>query len=208
MWIRTIILVAFLANSALALNARELLEKSRQLYVDAGAFSAKFQQTVSSGDFFDDEETTGMLLMVYPDKFRIDTPEQVITCDGDSLWSYSAENKQVTIDAVTNVDDFVTPADYLFEFREKYQVAGDSLDLVDSAGVFQLSLRAKDSDHFVQTLQLFIDSRNYAVRNVVYDDINDNRISIEFFDLKLNLKLEAGRFRFQTPSGVEEVRLP
>jgi len=208
MWIR-ITLIAILASTPLlALTATEVLQKSEELYKRAGNFSAKFTQVVSAGDFFDDERTKGILLMQYPDKFKLETPEQVITSDGDSLWSYSVDNNQVTIDPVSRIEGLVTPADYLFEFRKNYNVVNDSVALTDSAGVFRLPLTAKRDDQYVRALQLFVDSKGFAVIQVIYDDINGNRITIRFHDLNTDLKIDPGSFRFKTPKGVEEVRLP
>jgi outer membrane lipoprotein-sorting protein len=43
---------------------------------------------------------------------------------------------------------------------------------------------------------------------VRYTDINDNTITIDFSHLQLGAEVAPERFRFKTPKGVEEVRLP
>ncbi|MCK4858730.1 MAG: outer membrane lipoprotein carrier protein LolA [candidate division Zixibacteria bacterium] len=208
MILRIIVLVVLLAGGLAAADAIEITEKSEALYARAGSFKANFIQVVATGDFFDDEETAGILLMEYPDRFRLETPEQVITCDGDTLWSYSVENKQVLVEPVSQVGDMVTPADYLFNFKENYEIEFDTTLVEGEVEMHRLNLRAKDDDQYVRSLQLYVSTENYAVVRVVYKDINENQITIDFSDLKLGIDLDKKDFRFKPPRGVEEVRLP
>lgn len=191
-----------------AQDALSIAEKSEVLYQRAGSFTTKFVQSVSTGGFFEDEITSGLLLMEYPDRFRIETPEQVIACDGDTIWSYSVENRQVTIEQVDKTEDLVTPADYLFNFRENYNIAFDTVLTLNDAKTYKLLLHSKSGDDYVQSMELYVDAGTFAVARVKYTDINDNIITIDFSDLELGPKIDSQRFRFKTPKGIEEVRLP
>jgi chaperone LolA len=137
---RIAISVLVLCSALFAGNATDIIDKSEALYSESGLFSAKFTQTVSTGDFFDDEKVEGTLLMNYPRQFRIDTHEQAIVSDGDTLWSYSAENKQVTVEAIAESKETITPTDYLFSFKQNYNLDYDSTDVIDKVKVRRLSL--------------------------------------------------------------------
>ena len=208
MLFRVVCLLALLCPSLLADKAVDVVDRSEAVYSHAGTFFAKFTQVVSTGDFFDDEKTSGSLTMSYPRKFRIDTPDQVIASDGDSLWSYSAENKQVTIDAVSKSKETVTPADYLFNFKQNYDLEYDSTTTIDKTSVHKLSLKSKSTDQYVQSMKLYLDANNFTVRRVIYRDINDNKITLDFSGWKMGIRVAPEQFRFKTPRGVEEVRLP
>jgi outer membrane lipoprotein-sorting protein len=185
-----------------------ILEKSETAYARAGTFSAEFVQTIESGDFFEDERIEGKLLMEYPNRFRLDTPEQVIACDGETLWSYSVENEQVLVEPVAGAEDLVTPADYLFNFKENFRIAADTVLELEEQLCYRLSLEALTDEQFVRQLDLYLDYESYEVAQVSYTDINDNLVTMRFHKLKLGEPIPAERFRFQTPKGVEEVRLP
>jgi outer membrane lipoprotein-sorting protein len=189
-------------------EAMTVLERSEAVYAGAGSFSADFVQIVETGDFFDDERTEGFLLMQYPNRFVLDTPGQVITCDGDSIWSYSVENKQVVIEAVGKADELITPADYLFNFKENYEIISDTTVFLDSAEVRRIGLKAQSADEFIQLLHLYLAAEDYLVKRVVYTDINANLITVAFSNWQLAVKVEPEKFRFRAPEGVEEVRLP
>lgn len=205
---KVLIILICLAATALAVDALDVAEKSEAVYARAGSFTAEFVQKVATGGFFADEETFGILLMEYPRHFRIETPEQVITCDGDTIWSYSVENKQVTVEAVDKVEDLVTPVDFLFNFRENYHIAYDTTVLIGDIKAYKLRLMSKSRDEYVQGMALYVKADDYTVLRVRYTDINDNVITIDFSKLKLGDSIESSRFRFKTPKGVEEVRLP
>ena len=205
--------VTLTAYSLLAAQAKDsaieaVISKSEQTYADAGHFSAKFLQTLSAGDFFEDETTSGTMIIGYPDRFHIESPLQTLASDGDSLWSYSVENKQVTIEAMKNLSDIVTPADYLFRFKKHYRVDSDTLLDLSGNKAYKLHLIALTEDEFVRELDLYIDSDTYLVARAAYRDPNDNLVTLDFSDWKLNIKTKPDNFRFQTPPGVEEVRVP
>ncbi len=205
---RIVILILVLCAPAFGASAVDIVDKSEALYSKSGPFSAKFTQTVSTGDFFDDEKIEGTLIMNYPRQFRIDTHEQVLASDGDTLWSYSAENEQVTIEAVSKSKETITPADYLFNFKQSYYLDYDSTDVIDKVRVRRVSLRSKSEDQFIRSMKVYIDATTYHIRRVVYRDLNDNKITLDFSDWKMGIKATPDQFRFKTPRGVEEVRLP
>jgi outer membrane lipoprotein carrier protein len=201
-------LILVLCASLIAASATSIVDRSEALYSSSGTFSAKFTQIVSTGDFFDDEKTAGTLIMSYPGRFRIDTPEQVIVSDGDTLWSFSAENRQVTVEAVSKSKETITPADYLFNFKQNYNLDYDSTDVIDKAKVHRLSLRSKSPDQYVRSMKVYINGTTFQIRRVIYRDLNDNKITLDFSDWKMGIKTNTEQFRFKTPHGIEEVRLP
>ncbi len=208
MIMRVLIIVLILCLPLFAAGTTDIIDKSEALYSQGGAFSAKFSQNVSTGDFFDDEKATGSLIMNYPRQFRIETQEQTLVSNGDTLWSYSVENRQVTVELVTKSEETITPSDYLFNFKKNFDVSYDSTEIIDKAKVHRFSLRAKSADQFVRTMQVYIDANTYLVRRVTYRDLNDNKITLDFSDWKLGIKVAPDKFRFKAPRGVEEVRIP
>jgi outer membrane lipoprotein-sorting protein len=202
------LLVVVLCLPVFAAGTADIVDRSEAMYTSSGAFSARFTQVVFTGDFFDDEKTSGTLIMNYPRQFRIETPEQVLASNGDTLWSFSAENRQVTIEPVAKSQETITPADYLFNYKQNYHVESDSGTFIDKARVHCLSLRAKSQDQFVRSMKVYIDANSFLIRRVTYRDLNDNKITLDFSDWKMGVKTTPEQFRFHSRRGVEEVRLP
>lgn len=208
MLLRIISICLIAVGAVSASTAHQVVEKTEAIYAKNKTFSVKFTQTVAAGDFFDDDKTSGTMLLSYPNKFRVETPEQTLTSDGDSLWTYSVENKQVTIESMIGLEDVVTPADYLFRFKEHYDLDYDSIETIAKHSCHQLSLKSKDDNQYVRSMKVFIDTESSLVRRVIYRDLNDNKITLDFSDWKLGAEIDPKNFRFGTPSGVEEVRVP
>jgi outer membrane lipoprotein carrier protein len=208
MLLRITLISLIVAGRVFGMTAAQVVEKTEAIYAKNKTFSVKFTQTVSAGDFFDDDKTSGSMLLSYPEKFRVSTPEQTLASDGDSLWTYSVENKQVTIEAMNKLEDVVTPADYLFRFKEHYDLDYDSTATISKHPCHQLSLKSKDDKQYVRSMKVFIDTETSLVRRVIYRDMNDNKITLDFSDWKLGAAFDPSEFRFKTPSGVEEVRVP
>lgn len=197
-----------MSGSLLAVTASEVVEKTEAIYAKSKTFSVKFTQTVAAGDFFENDKTSGKMLLSYPEKFRVETPEQTLTSDGDSLWTYSVENKQVTIESMLGLEDVVTPADYLFRFKEHYDLEYDSTEVISKRLCYELSLKSKDDNQYVRSMKVFIDTETSLVRRAIYRDLNDNLITLDFSDWKLGVQIAPSEFHFKTPTGVEEVRVP
>ncbi len=208
MIVRIIAFAAMLAATVLADSAGEIATRIEQTYTAGKTFSVNFSQVVQTGNFFDDEKVSGVMLLAYPEKFRIETSAQTLVSDGDTLWTYSEENRQVTIEPMNRLEDVVTPADYLFRLRERYDLTADSSEVIDKRVHHRLSLRARDDDYYVRSMRVYVDPATNLIRRVVYRDINDNRITLDFSDWKLGAAIKSEQFRFKTPSGVEEVRVP
>lgn len=208
MLLRITILCLIVTARLMAVTAGQVVEKTEAVYAKNKTFSVKFTQVVASGDFFDDDKTSGSMLLSYPEKFRVETPEQTLVSDGDSLWTYSVENKQVTIEPMNRLEDVVTPADYLFRFKEHYDLACDSTETVEKRPCHQLSLKSKDDSQYVRSMKVYIDTETALVRRVIYRDMNDNKITLDFTDWKLGASIAPAEFRFKAPAGVEEVRVP
>jgi outer membrane lipoprotein-sorting protein len=57
-------------------------------------------------------------------------------------------------------------------------------------------------------MKVYINVGTFQIRRVVYRDLNDNKITLDFSDWKMGIKAMPDQFRFKTLRGVEEVRLP
>ncbi|MBD3382974.1 MAG: hypothetical protein GF404_12360 [candidate division Zixibacteria bacterium] len=170
--------------------------------------SVEYTQKVNSGVFATIDSTGGKIFLASGDRFRIESDRQTIVSDSVVLWVYSEENRQVRIDSVKNVDDLVKPSDYLFSFKKDYVADLLIEDSCDFGECFQVLLKSRQDDNFIKEMKLYIDSKTHLTRRAEYTDINGNLVTIRFDKYMLNKKLPSQLFEFNTPKGVEEIRLP
>jgi len=203
-----VLLLLILAMPCSGQDAKTVLAELQDRYDELVDLEVDFTQEVHSGVFASVERTSGKMYLASGDKFRVQTDEQAIVSDGELLWVYSKENKQVTIDKVAKSHDLVRPSDYLFSFREAYrhELLPDTVIEKDECTVVRLVCEEKNE--FIQQMTLYISKSDLLTHRAVYVDINGNTVIVDFSDLKIDEGLPDDIFRFKTPKGVEEVRLP
>jgi outer membrane lipoprotein-sorting protein len=198
----------FLSVGLLASKEEEVLKKIDRRLEDIETLQVDFEQEVSSGVFATVDKTSGGIFLTDDDRFRIETDDQTIVSDSVLIWVYSVENKQVKIDSVHEVDDLVRPSDYIFSFKEGYEADLLTDTTCDFGTCYKIVLTALEKDNFIKEMYLFIDPETYLTRRAEYKDINGNLVTIRFKDYKIDRKIPAEIFKFKTPKGVEEIRLP
>ncbi|MFH1891649.1 MAG: outer membrane lipoprotein carrier protein LolA [Candidatus Zixiibacteriota bacterium] len=195
-------------SSVNADNSATILKSLQERFENLIDMEISFRQEVNSGVFSSVERTSGKMYLAKGDKFLIQTEDQTISSDGKLLWVYSKENKQVTIDKVSNARDLVRPSDYLFSFRESYSPSLLPDTTLGKIACRVVELVCNEKDEFIQKMTLFIGGDDRLTRRAVYVDINGNVVTIDFSDLKVDNGLPENMFEFKTPKGVEEIRLP
>ena len=70
-----------------------------------------------------------------------------------------------------------------------------------------IDLRATEQDAYIETVRLWIDRKEWLVRQIEYQNINGDVTTYELDQLKKNKKPKDGLFQFIAPPGVEVVDL-
>ncbi|MCK4656292.1 MAG: outer membrane lipoprotein chaperone LolA [candidate division Zixibacteria bacterium] len=206
--ISSILLLLLCVPQGLGNDPQEILTELQERYDKLSDLAVDFVQEVHSGVFAAVERTSGKMFLGSGDRFRVQTDEQTIVSDGKMLWVYSKENKQVTIDKVAKSRDIVRPSDYLFTFRESYTSNLLPDTAISKVECITIQLVCEEKDEFIQQMTLYIGREDLLTHRASYVDINGNNIIIDFSNLKIDRGLPDDVFFFETPEGVEEVRLP
>lgn len=203
-----LILLVSLSNLALASQEDIILDKIEKRLEEITSLQVNFVQEVSSGVFATIDKTKGKIYIESGDKFRIEAEDQTIVSDSIQIWIYSVENKQVKIDSVHKIDDLVRPSEYLFTFKDGYTANLSNNQDSKFENCYKIVLTSDQDDKFIREMVLYIDSTDYLTRQAQYKDINGNLVTIKFEKYKINKKIPPAIFKFKTPKGVDEVRLP
>jgi chaperone LolA len=203
-----IILLLLWARPGSCNDPQLILTGLQERYDKLSDLAVDFVQEVHSGVFAAVERTSGKMFLASGDKFRVQTDEQTIVSDGNILWVYSRENKQVTIDKVAKSRDIVRPSDYLFTFRESYTSYLLPDTTIGRVECMTILLVCDEKDEFIQQMTLYVGKEDLLTHRASYVDINGNNVIIDFSNLKVDKGLPDDVFFFETPKGVEEVRLP
>jgi chaperone LolA len=187
--------------------SEKLASQVEEKYRSIKDLSTNFTRTLKSEIFEAEKKTKGKMYLKNPDKFRIETQEEVIATDGKFLWSYSEQNEQVIKNKLDRSKNVFKPNQYLANFREEYKARLAGEEKIDKAKCYKLTLTPKKKDLFITKMTIWVDKGNLLAKKIEYTDANDNQITLLFDHIKTNVGIKDSKFVFEAPEGVEELDL-
>ena len=153
------------------------------------------------------EESSGTLELERPARFRwsYNEPyEQWLIADGRNVWSYDLDLQQVTVkpqqQALAN-----TPALLLGgseDALQQFNFGGTTVEEVTT----WVRLEPKNSDNGFNRIELgFIDEK--LQRMIFFDNLEQTTL-VALYDVIINEPIDAERFEFNVPAGVDVVGVP
>lgn len=174
---------------------------------DVTTMQGRFEQSLIDADGTVVEVTSGTLEIERPVRFRwsySEPYEQWLIADGLNVWSYDLDLQQVTVkpqrDALAN-----TPALLLGGAKDalaQFNFGGTTVDEVTT----WVRLEPKDKNSGFKRIELgFIDGK--LMRMMFFDNLQQTTL-IELHDVTINEPIDAERFEFSAPDGVDVVGVP
>lgn len=195
----TFLFVLALPVTVMAGEGERLLE---HFLTQSKTMSADFVQTLRTDDNEVLQESKGHFYLNRPGKFRWNyiTPyEQEIVSDGEQVWIFDVDLKQVTVQN-KSVSLNNTPM-ALMEGKLKLKEAYDVSELDHRDGIYRLKLSSKTRD--ADFSELIIGVNKQGLQFMQLRDQFEQTTDIVFVKLELNKKLSSDLFKFTPPEGVD-----
>lgn len=200
------LLVAFLfcANMAFAISAAEVMQKSKDWFKSSNSWSFKFRAET----FLSDSPTSGVqkgdLLVGDGNKFRLSIPGITFISDGESLWQWNIEQKQVLIKAVADLESSLHPSELLFKYLNC-----KALEMKDGSwkgkDVYVLKLSPEQyKDQFVE-MEVWLSKKDFSPVRLFTIDVMGNSTWYDVSQWKVEKNVQLDRFKFTTPKGIDEI---
>ena len=202
-------LIFWLAMFSVAVFADDNVEKptTGEIYLEdflanTKSLEADFQQTLRTHEGEVLQQTTGRFYLNRPGKFRWNyrAPyEQIIVSDGERIWIYDVDLKQVTVQK-QSAGLSTTPMALLensFKLHQSFNVT----PLDEHDGVYRLKLVSKTKDSDFGEIVVGLDA--HGLRFMQLHDQFEQVTDIVFSDITTNSKLAKDIFEFIPPEGVD-----
>jgi outer membrane lipoprotein carrier protein len=199
-----------LATPAHADALRDALDRLQHRYDDTRTMQADFRQIVESKTLAGTIETKGTVAFERPNRMRweYDPPDpQTIVGDGETLWIYQPDLKQVIKAPLGQAFRSSTPVTFLAGLGRIERDFDADLARSD-AEQWVLKLVPKQKDAGVGTLELGVRKSDASVAEARITDAAGTITRILFSGERRNLELEPALFRFSPPPGVDVVKPP
>jgi outer membrane lipoprotein carrier protein len=182
-------------------EAREIVQRLEQRQSSVEDMTAHFVQTYRSGVLGREIVESGVLSLKPPGRMRFEyrEPEQkLFVADGEEFFFYVPADRQVITGSQRDgrgvaVRLLSGRAGILEEFDASLEEPGGRVVLVP-----------RSSDPDVERVWIEVDPRG-RIRSIEVVDLQANRSEYRFDEIRENVGLEDGLFRFRIPDGVEVV---
>lgn len=168
------------------------------------SYQASFTQVQTDERGLKIQSSSGTMALARPGKFRWQyaaPSEQLIVTDGNTLWLYDQDLKQVTVRPAEEALQG-TPAALLSQKKtltETFNVSDEG----EADGVKKLKLTPKSKESDFQDVSLWL--KDSAPVRMVFRDTLGGATDIRFALATTNARLDPALFRFTPPKGVEVI---
>lgn len=181
-------------------RSSDVLARLRASYAQVQALRAEFTQEVAGA------RLEGTLLL-QGDRYRIETPEQVLVTDGTTAWAYSRDDRQVLINhAVEDVTAF-SPSTFFTRYPDRFNVRVTGTETLNGARHDVLRLTPREAGAPVREVTLYVRASDSLPTRVRVLDGSGTTLVFDLRNIERNPRLPEGAFRFTPPPGAEVVDL-
>jgi outer membrane lipoprotein carrier protein len=184
----------------------ELIQQIDSTYLHLQDLQMNFKKEMKSEVFKEVKPIKGVIYLKQPDKFRMESSEEIIVSDGQVVWTYTKELQQVTKQRVQSGQEF-NFLSFLEDIQTKYEAELLGAEKVEGAECKKMLLTPKERGTDFEKLTLWVDGKSYLIRKMELQDLTGNKTRFWFTEIKINPGLQKNRFEFKPTAKVELIDL-
>lgn len=216
-FIIVLLLLVGLHAVSIADSSADILAKMQSTFDQVTNIHAIITQTNTDTSSNTATSYTGEVYFQKPDKLRINYTKpglQHIVFDGDFLWIYTAELKQVT---KQKLESGTVPVPLLFfagasnidadAFRKKNFISPIRVQTINSSSTYRIRVRPKSKTAPVREQLFWVDVNTFLPVKAQITDSNGIQVTVSFSKVTPDTEIPSTIFTLPIPSGVELVDL-
>ncbi|MFH0919042.1 MAG: outer membrane lipoprotein carrier protein LolA [Fibrobacterota bacterium] len=195
-----------LLTQASAITPDELLLRTEKGFLDSKTITADFTLTIQWQLRDTTEKKKGRIYLNRPKKYRIELEDALFITDGSTFWRYSARNKQVVINDVSEMQDGFQPGEWFLKYTDKFKPVGLDSGQIAKARCYIVSLVPKEGDRF-RNVTVWINAKSSLPAKFETTDKNDNVAEYLITAITKDKPLADSLFSFRAPKGTEVINM-
>ncbi|SFC58778.1 Outer membrane lipoprotein-sorting protein [Flexibacter flexilis DSM 6793] len=176
--------------------AQKILDVMGKKYKTLQSYKATYSQTFQANDGKTLDEQKGEIL-VKGKKFNLKLNNQVLVCDGNTLWSYVRDAKELNISDYQPEEGEITPTNIYTMYQNgfKYMMIGE---VKDKGKVFQVvDLEPDDRNKEILKVRLYVGKADQILHKwIIYERGTNNRQVFEITKFTANAAAPESSFSF------------
>lgn len=192
----------------------DLVARVQARYDRTSHLRARFHQEVELQGFDQVQSGEGQVWMLKPGMMRweyVKPERQTIIANGETLWIYVPDDRQVMRERLSDTLQSRTPALFLAgtgKLTELFTVTQPFSESSSEDGMLTLQLHPKRGQGYLSQMSLGIDPTSYLTVKVTMSDPLGNVTTLVFSEIDTNVEIDPSLFQFRVPPGVEVVTPP
>ena len=192
------------AQGVFALTAEQVLDKSKAWFKSGKAWSLNFKAQVFQADSPEIRTQSGSLIVTEGDKFKLDLSGIKFYSDGESLWQWNVEQKQVLIKAVEDLSSSLHPSELLFKYLNCKALSMGEAEL-SKQKLWALKLDpSKYAGQFTK-MEVWLSQKDFSPVRLLTEDPAGNVSWYNIVDLKVVKNVSNDEFKYKSVTGVDEI---
>ncbi|NQT35459.1 outer membrane lipoprotein carrier protein LolA [bacterium] len=197
----TVMIFSFVAS---AITPGSALRKVRKKYHKVVSMQAEFREVFEWEMTGESSIRSGSLVVTADNRFRFNTPEQLLISDGENIFRYNRVKKQVIIEPVGENSDQLLPQKLLLDFADGFKAVSLSPLTVDGREGFRLDMTAEDPETtLLSSATLWVTSDDLVVHRLKLLDLNSNSTTYYLSNIIFDQPIDTSVTAFTPPEGVE-----
>ena len=193
-----------LVQGVFALTADQVLDKSKTWFKSGKAWSLNFRAQVFQADSPEIRAQSGRLVVTEGDKFKLDLDGIKFYSDGESLWQWNVDQKQVLIKAVEDLSSSLHPSELLFKYLNCKALEMSEAEYAKQK-LWALKLDpSKYAGQFTK-MEVWLSKNDYSPVRLYTEDPAGNSTWYSIVDLKVIKNISNEDFKYKPVQGVDEI---
>jgi outer membrane lipoprotein carrier protein len=191
----------------------EVINNLQARYDQTKDFSATFTQETISKSIGAPAVINGKVYIKKPGMMfweYTDPKKQQIISDGQTLWFYIPDDKQVRIYKTSEAFENLPFLNFLFgkgRISDDFTASFGELEKDKAKDNYLVILAPKSTDTSIDRVLILVSKKEYLISQLNTYDVLGNVTRIAFADIALNSGLKDSMFHFIVPPGVETIKI-
>ena len=207
----TVVLLIFVCGrQAEAITPNAAMKQLSGQYRRVETLQANFREVFEWELTRETIEREGTLAVASDNRFRIDTPEQLLVSDGESIYRYDRVNARVIIEPVGTGGSTLLPRRLLLDFGDDFRAVELTETTVAGRDGIRLEIVPCDPDAaLIEKVILWVTTPEnpgqdiWIIHRLKLTDMSGNHTTYFLSDIRLNQPIDPEATSFIPPEGVE-----
>jgi chaperone LolA len=185
----------------------ELLDKLQQKYEKMNDAVFTFSQTTYLPLTKVTQRVDGIIRTKKTNKYRIETENELLVTDGETVWRMNKSKKQVLIDSYKEDPKNISPDHLFLNAHKEYNAVSIGGGRIDGKDISILKLTPKSESSTFKSIKLWINIYDLTIQKIETIDFSDARSTYGISKFSMDTGASDSVFIFTPPAGVEVIDL-